>query len=54
MTKFYRYKTRADKAFILANTRRNAEEKRHEKRLAEIDRLYWIAVRGTLYAKKGE
>ena len=44
MARFYKYKTRSQKAYDLAVRRREAEEKRHNKRLDEIDKMYWIAV----------
>ena len=45
MARFYKYKTKSWKAYDLAMRRREAEERRHNKRLEEIDKMYWIAVR---------
>ena len=52
MPKFYRYKTKAQKAYDLAVKRRKAEDKRHANRLVEIDSMYWRDVKGTVYEKK--
>jgi len=40
-----RYKSSSDKAFQIAQKKREQEEKRHEKRLKQISDTYWKVVR---------